>query len=654
MSQDSKVNSKSNASVDGLSGMTPATYLAALRKHGFDQLINDDLYTKRKGEDRLPLLMGVMLAAQKEFHTLSASRSSLNSEATTLGQTHHYAPDASVTKNTALHTGDAKRSSLNNEITMLGQTHDHAPDAFIAKTIALEAGGANGNGILILERNGEVHPKDPTILITQGQEGNAMVIVENQLYSDVICEEENLPAGKPAKYGFPEALGFVERSYLIGHYIANLIVANPDRRVTLIIGEAHIPDICASVNFFLKHMGYENKTFTIIPSKDKNRSTDLESMLDAKSQATTSMLSSKDPEEMTHQSATAIQQIKEQQAKDRAEEPAFDLEMDNKVRSYIREILPILGFSKQSGYLIREAMEKFVKAKGSLEQARATAREIVAKNYKYESPRAYAFAELLENGHSLFSNGGITPTNNSASAIPTDTTVGDAKSIVITANNAAAAPSVDKKPDATTDSKTAVNKPANISNPNQAASDSDEEDNYLDLFSSDFGKSKADLLKERPSILSNGGAIPTGTTVDDAKKNATRNINASETDSVANSVVLSTDTSLTSNKNNATDSEGPYGSTWELLMLGTFQRPEGTHINASETDTDEDEEDLANSEASSANPDRASNVVLNNSTASAEKEKADTKAGGNIPPPEADSDEDEENVTNSSPPGMER
>lgn len=154
------------------------------------------------------------------------------------------------------------------EVTLLGQTHNDDEDFKFARSHAYSAG--ENQETLILEANGEVHPNiDPVCLLSEGYGCNKQnfknVITEHELYSeDAGCKDPD--TGLITR--FNPCLKEVERSWIIGMFLASLVAKRPGNSITVIIGENHLEAVKASVCHYLNMAGcVDSVSFTCHLSK---------------------------------------------------------------------------------------------------------------------------------------------------------------------------------------------------------------------------------------------------------------------------------------------------------------------------------------------------------------------------------------------------
>lgn len=119
-------------------------------------------------------------------------------------------------------------------VTIVGQTHDDSLDADYALKWA-QSIGLEQEEYLMLERDGNLHPKlHGTNELPAAAGKNAIIVKEKDVLGD--------------------GLNTLERSWLIGLYLANLIATGSQRPITLIIGENHSKDIEIAIYVCLQYM----------------------------------------------------------------------------------------------------------------------------------------------------------------------------------------------------------------------------------------------------------------------------------------------------------------------------------------------------------------------------------------------------------------
>lgn len=192
--------------------VTPSLFFAALSEAGFNLLH----YVEKtlSAEDRKKVFLGIMMNAQDLLLTRLTQQE---------GRGH---------------------------IVLLGQEHNNTADIDRAMELASNLRG----GILLIERDGNLHPEINPIGIMVSAVGQGTTVTEHQLQSD----HPGMPDPTLGERGFllrPAApLREVERSWLVGMYIANLIFTNPERPISVIFGENHLNDIMHATNLFLRYL----------------------------------------------------------------------------------------------------------------------------------------------------------------------------------------------------------------------------------------------------------------------------------------------------------------------------------------------------------------------------------------------------------------
>jgi hypothetical protein len=121
------------------------------------------------------------------------------------------------------------------KIFLLGQTHDCDADC----ESTLEHIYANPTKLIILERNGNIHPKRELQYFVATLNGKENVIFENQLLT-----------GNSEKFSY---LSTKERSQAIGMFVAHAILENLQNgiNITIVFGENHLSDIQKATMAFL-------------------------------------------------------------------------------------------------------------------------------------------------------------------------------------------------------------------------------------------------------------------------------------------------------------------------------------------------------------------------------------------------------------------
>ncbi len=149
------------------------------------------------------------------------------------------------------------------EVTLLGQAHNCHEDYKQAASYAYYAG--ENEEILMLESNGEVHPSiDPAGLLSNGygcdNKNFNNVITEHELYSDDVRQTDP-DTGFVTR--FNPCLKEVERSRIMGLFLASLVATRPSIPITVIVGENHLEEIQTTASHYLNmSYGIESVNFS--------------------------------------------------------------------------------------------------------------------------------------------------------------------------------------------------------------------------------------------------------------------------------------------------------------------------------------------------------------------------------------------------------
>ncbi len=205
--------------------INPDQFYLALEQHDFIQVVYDDKFKMLAPSERFAKLLKILSATQlflMDYLERVPQEEMLHNKIIISGQTHWY------------NVGDSCFLDWQAAIQLI------------------ENQNQNSGGFLMLEASGEVHPRKRTSLLQAGRDNDWVVVTEHELYS--------LTEGKQHSDGFIERdrapLNIVERSWVMGMYLANLLAAHTDRTIVCLVGDEHIPSMIEAINYFLSHMGY--------------------------------------------------------------------------------------------------------------------------------------------------------------------------------------------------------------------------------------------------------------------------------------------------------------------------------------------------------------------------------------------------------------